>query len=173
VQWQEEAQPQQEPYSIEATARRCGDNRSSQLPSIPTYRSIQPTHLCRVLQPFIYIQATMLDLQLVPASSIEQLARVNRLDSNKLWDCRPQEWHSHLHQLTTTTNRKSGTTGNINRVIQMDRPTSSKTGRHRHSQQEWILPMVVGTSKSRQQELTERPNLGSPHTTATAAAKSA
>jgi hypothetical protein len=64
-----------------------------QLPSIPTYRSIQPMHPRPTT--FLTYQATTLVLQL---ASLNNTTKANRANKNYRGHCRPQEWHSHIHR---------------------------------------------------------------------------
>jgi acetoacetate decarboxylase len=77
-------------------------------PSIPTYR-IQPTHLRRVLQPFLLHQATALDLQLVPASTT---TKANRANKNEFVDMQQTTGVGstgvHTTAIPTKNKRKSG-----------------------------------------------------------------
>jgi hypothetical protein len=101
-------QPQRELYSIGSTSRRCGNSRSiDSHRSIPTYR-IQPTHL-RASYNLLTTKATMLDLQLVPASTTTRVKGLNKTicgTADHRSGKHRRAHHLHQHQ------RKSGITGN-------------------------------------------------------------
>jgi hypothetical protein len=139
--------PHQEPYSIEATGRRCGDSRSIRLPSIPTYRS-NPIDASRGDHhpTTFYLQGNDASLQLVPASTTTKANRADKMISGTAdhrSESRPNASFL-LHQYQTTgrdvqrpsflqIQRERCTTSSINTTSTRQRlcvrPTGSPTTR--------------------------------------------
>jgi hypothetical protein len=89
--------PHQEPYAIEATARRCGDDRSSRLPLLDSHLPEQTdaSILICVLQQTTRQRSR---LQLVASTT----TKANRANSESAATAEPQEWQAQECTISST-----------------------------------------------------------------------
>jgi hypothetical protein len=99
--------PQQEPYSIEATARRCGDDRSSRLPSLdshlPEQRSLRGDDArLQLASPMATTTRAISTLDSEPAAQLQNRRSgstgVSRNDTPQLHPCPPRTTKVRYHR---------------------------------------------------------------------------